>query len=112
MNETLHTVFTAILSGATAAVVVYIAVRLGGRRASANSKRTEELEQRADANNRELAEAERGTREAIERAREENREFDRIVGEQAEDNQRAAANNRRAEELIERAESILNKKDS
>lgn len=107
MNETLIKFLPALISGIIAVIVVVIVVGVGGGRAKTNSSGIEELERRAGADNRALADAERGTREAIERAKEANRETDRIIGEQAEDNRRAAENNRRSKELIKRAEEIL-----
>lgn len=107
MNEAISKFIPALISGIVSAIVVFIVIKFGKRGAGTNSSGTEELERRAGTDNRALADAERRTREAIERARETNRESDRVIGEQAEDNRRAAENNKRTRELIERAEEIL-----
>lgn len=110
MNEKIISYVAIFLSGSIAtAVVCFLYYIRRSRRAQGDNSRIERLEQRAGTNNRELADAERTTREAIERARETTRRTEELVREQATDNRRAADNNRRAKELIERAEKILNK---
>lgn len=90
------------------AFVVYAFARhYGKRRTKTDTHRAEDLERGAGEANRRLAEAERTTRETIERAEATNRRTDELIREQAADNRRAADNNRRAKELIERAEKIL-----
>ena len=112
MNETASTILWTSICWIVAFVVFACAKLFGKRGIAADSKRTEELERRAADNNSELEEAERRTREAIEAARAANRESDRVIREQAEDNNRAEANNRRASELLKRAEEIVNKNDN
>lgn len=112
MNETVNTILCVCLCWIIALVLFFAIKYFGKRGTAADSKRAEELERRAADNNSELAEAERRTREAIEAARAANRESDRVIREQAEDNNRAEANNRRASELLKRAEEIVNKNNN
>lgn len=109
MNEKVTAILYIALSWVVVLVVYFTLKYIGNRRAGSDSRRAEELERRAADDNSALADAEQRTREAIEMARAANRESDRLIGEQAADNQRAEANNRRASELLKRAEKIVNK---
>ena len=77
------------------------------RRADKDSGRARDLNERAGADNRNLEEKERRTRELIEEARAEIRRTDDLIGRQADDYSRAEENNRRAKELIGKAKDIL-----
>lgn len=111
MNETVYNLLCIITCCFIAFVVYIFAKHLGKRGAQTDIERTEELERRAGDNNQRLADAERTTRETIERAAETARRTEELIRVQAGDNRRAAENNQRAGELIKRAEEILGKDD-